>query len=190
MHKSSTIAAELIARAGATGRPLLAAIDGRSGVGKSTLARELAAATRAAVIEGDDFFAGGTGIRSDSAPSRAEACLDRPKLRAVLDQLRSGRSAAYRPFDWQAFDGSLRIAPVIIEARRVLIVEGVYASHPEFADLLDLKILLLAPDPVRHQRLIQREGSIGRWERQWHEAEDWYFSSLATPDKFDLVVGE
>jgi hypothetical protein len=38
--------------------------------------------------------------------------------------------------------------------------------------------------------LLAREGSIGAWERQWHEAEEWYFTHLAPPHGFDAILGE
>lgn len=42
--------------------PFIVAIDGRSGVGKSTMARVLAERFDAWVIEGDDFYAGGIAL--------------------------------------------------------------------------------------------------------------------------------
>jgi uridine kinase len=71
--------------------PVVVGIDGRSGAGKSTFAVALAAASRARLIEGDAFYAGGLELRSDTAEQRAHACIDRPKLRGVLESLRSGR---------------------------------------------------------------------------------------------------
>jgi uridine kinase len=40
--------------------PLLVALDGRSGAGKPTLARAVGALVGALVIDGDDFYRGGT----------------------------------------------------------------------------------------------------------------------------------
>ena len=182
------VATELIERASMRGSPVLVAIDGRSGTGKSTFAAALGSVHHAPVIEGDAFYAGGVGVRTDTAERRADACIDRPKLRAVLEQVKAGRTAAYRSFDWDIFDGSLRDLATTVKPGKIVIVEGVYSSHHDFVDLLDDKILLTAPDAVRHQRLIQREGSIGPWERQWHEAEDWYFSRLAADSHFDLII--
>jgi hypothetical protein len=65
----------------------------------------------------------------------------------------------------------------------------VYSCYPDLADLLDIRILLVVADPVREHRLLQREGMIGPWERQWHEAEEWYFANLTIADDFDLVIG-
>jgi uridine kinase len=166
------------------------ALDGRSGVGKSTLAKRLAQATAATLLDGDSFFAGGIGVRSDSPEERARDCIDWRRQRAVLDALRAGRSASYRAFDWEAFDGSLQTELTVVELERssVVIVEGVYSARPELADLLDLRMLLRAPDDVRMARLLAREQRLTQWELQWHEAEEWYFANAAPPAGFDLIV--
>lgn len=188
MNSNFRAAADLIEAVGANCAPVLVAVDGRSGAGKSTFAAALATAAQASLVDGDAFYAGGLNVRNDTVQERADACIDRPKLRATLENLKAGRAAIYRPFDWDAFDGSLAALPVIVEPARVIIVEGVYSAHPDFADLLDVRILLSAPDDLRNQRLVVREGSVGPWERQWHEAEEWYFAHLARRDDFDLVI--
>ena len=80
------------------GRPTLVAIDGRSGVGKSTFAGALARVLGAAVIDGDDFFAGGVGLRTDAPSERAESCIDWRRQRAVFDDLRQSRRATWHRF--------------------------------------------------------------------------------------------
>jgi uridine kinase len=169
-------------------RPIIAAIDGRSGVGKSTFAKQLGGTTGATVIDGDDFYAGGVGLAGDAPEARSARCIDWRRQRDVLGALRIGRAANYHAFDWEAFDGRLSPALTEIGPANVIILEGVYSGRPELSDLLDLRILLRAPDDVRLARLLAREGTIGSWERQWHEAEDWYFGHLAKPDVFDLVI--
>jgi uridine kinase len=168
--------------------PLVVAIDGRSGTGKSTLAAALAKRLSATVIEGDDFFAGGTGIEGDLPPSRAARCIDWQAQRRVLTALRAGQAASYHAFDWDAFDGSVVADPNTIAPASILLLEGVYAARPELRDLVDLCLLVTVPDDLRLSRLIAREGEIGPWERQWHEAEAWYFAHAAPPSSFDLVI--
>ena len=167
---------------------LIIAIDGRSGVGKSTLAAGLAQKMQAVCIEGDDFFAGGVDLREDAAEALAAACIDWRRQRRVLEQLKQGRSAQYNPFDWQAFDGSLSEIPVQVQAREIILLEGVYSARPELRDLVDLTVLVRLPEAERQQRLLAREGEISDWERQWHRAEDWYFDNIAPESSFDLVV--
>lgn len=168
-------------------RPYLIAVDGRSGVGKSTLAVLIADSVEAALIEGDDFFAGGTGLRSDSPAVRAADCIDWRRQRAVLDVIRQGRAARWRAFDWVAFDGRLRSSVSELSPRSIVILEGVYSARPELADLIDMKVLVTAPDAVRKARLLEREGCIGPWERQWHEAEAHYFSEVMPAGEFGVV---
>jgi uridine kinase len=168
--------------------PFVVAIDGRSGVGKSTLARALAERLDACVIDGDEFYVGGIELRMDSLASRAAACIDWTRQRSVLEALAAGRTAHWRAFDWDAFDGRLCGDPKTLEPRPVVILEGVYAARPELADLLDLRVVLVAPGEVRLARLAAREGTIGSWERQWHEAEEFYFDAVMPIASFDVVV--
>lgn len=59
-------------------KPLLVALDGRSGVGKSTMAEAIAQEVRGIVITGDDFFAGGPDSEWDARSTEAKVadCID------------------------------------------------------------------------------------------------------------------
>ncbi|MDZ4374043.1 MAG: hypothetical protein U1C74_21820 [Phenylobacterium sp.] len=177
-------------RAGQGLGPHIVGLDGRSGVGKSTVAAALAERLEAAVIAGDDFFAGGVAIRDDSPESRAAACIDWTRQRCVLEALRTGREADWRAFDWEAFDGRLCDRATRVAPRPVVILEGVYSARPELHDLLDTRVLLTLPDSLRNTRLRNREGALGPWERQWQEAEDVYFAQIMPLDRFDLILFE
>lgn len=166
----------------------LIAIDGRSGVGKSTIAEQLAQRLDAALVSGDDFYAGGTEIHAGSPEDLADICIDRRRLGAVLKDLKAGRAVDYRAFDWDRFDESLSVEPVTIRPRPVVIAEGVYANHPDLGHLVDLSVLVRVPEAERARRLLDREGALTAWERQWHRAEDWYFATAARPEHFDVVI--
>ncbi len=168
--------------------PRIVAIDGRSGVGKSTLAARLGEATGAAVLDGDGFFAGGIEVHRGAPVDRVACCIDWRRQREVLTDLRAGRTATYRAFDWDAFDGSLELRPTVVAPAPIVILEGVYAARPELEDLLDLRVLLRVPDAVRKRRLEEREGGVGPWELAWHEAEVWYFAHAAPEARFDVVI--
>jgi uridine kinase len=171
-------------------RPYVVALDGRSGAGKSTLAASIADALGACVLDGDDFFAGGVAVRSDTPEDRVRGCIDWKRQRPVLEALRAGRHATYVAFDWNAFDGRLAAEPTMVEPRPVVLFTGVYTARPELADLVDLRLLLRVSEATRVARLLAREGSIGGWERQWHEAEEWYFTQVVPPHAFDVILGE
>lgn len=172
--------------------PLLAALDGRSAVGKSTLASRVAAETGAAVIDGDDFYSGGTGAEWDAMTpaQKAAHCIDWRRQRPVLEALSAGRPAIWQPYDWHADDDRLLEAPTQCEPAPIVILEGVYSARPELADLLDLRVLIEAPPDLRRDRLVLREGKDFRtdWNDRWSEAEDWYFSRVMPPETFDLVL--
>jgi len=52
------------------------------------------------------------------------------------------------------------------------------------------RILLQVSEATRVARLLAREGRIGAWERQWHEGEEWYFTHVRPPHRFDAMLGE
>jgi uridine kinase len=71
-----------------------------------------------------------------------------------------------------------------------VLFEGVYTARPELSDLVDLRLLLSVSETTRIARLLEREGCISAWERQWHEAEEWYFTHLVPPHAFDVILSE
>jgi len=173
--------------------PLLVAIDGRSGAGKSTLAAAVSARTGAAVIDGDDFYAGGSAEMWDAmTPSQMVAhCIDWRSERAVLTDLSHRRTAFWLPYDWKVDDGSRSTIPLSCQPADVVVLEGAYSARPELADLLTVRVLLDTPDPIRRQRLLEREGEQYRaeWEARWARAEEHYFDAVMSEARFDLVVG-
>lgn len=182
--------------------PVTVGLDGRSGAGKSTIAATVAEALRAegtsvAVVEGDDFYLGGTAATWDarSAAEKVDTVIDWRAQRPLLEALRAGEATAYRPFDWDSDDWDAEERPmgdpVAVEAAPVVILEGAYSCRPELADLLDLRVLVDVPRTVRRAQLLDREGEEHRadWERRWSEAEDRYFGSVVPAEGFDLVLG-
>lgn len=169
--------------------PLLVAIDGRSGVGKSTLAAELAARRGAAVVSGDDFFAGGADEEwmRRSPEERAERCIDWRLRDEALAPLLTGRPAVWLPFYAAETDASR----VTVAPEPVIVLDGVYSGRPELADLVDIALLIvMGDDSARRRRLIAREGEpfMAAWRPLWDAAEDHYFSKIAPPARFDLVI--
>lgn len=183
----SSLAADI--RRGSEGAeaPFVVAIDGRSGVGKSTLAAALERHLDASVLAGDDFYAGGITPRNEAPEILAEKCIDHHDLARVLDGLKATGKAEFVAFDWTAFDGSKRSQPTIIHAKPIVLVEGVYAARPQLRHLVDCAILVKLPEALRMERLRAREGELTAWELQWHRAEDWYFENVVGEEDFDIV---
>lgn len=169
-------------------RIFFVAVDGRSGAGKSTLAAELSKLLDASVVEGDDFFAGGVAVLDMSAANLADICIDWRRQAEVLQTLQSQGVAKYFPFDWEAFDGTKSRFSKQLWSKRIVIVEGVYSARPELRHLIDFSICIDLAEDLRMYRLLEREGEIGPWERQWHRAEDWYFENHAKLEDFDAIL--
>lgn len=173
--------------------PVRVALDGRSGVGKSTLAATVAERLAScAVVEGDDFYAGGAEADWDarSPEEKAAQVMDWRRQRPVLEALGAGLPASWHAYDWDAFDGRWQVAATTCRAAPVVILEGAYSARPELADLFDLRVLLTTDDDTRQARLRHREGDghHDAWSRRWAEAEVHYFSRVMPPEAFDLVL--
>ena len=172
--------------------PLLVALDGRSGVGKTTLSKKLADKLGAVLIDGDDFYSGGSNKQwSEMSPKdRAERCIDWRRMRTeALEPLVAGKKTVYHPFNWDTwYDLSDKI--IKLQPARVIILDGAYSARPELTDLIDFSVLIQSQDKQRRERLKKRESGsfMQKWHKVWDEAEDYYFSHTMPPSKFDLVV--
>lgn len=174
------------------GRALIVALDGRSGVGKSTLARQVAARLPdSCLIEGDDFYAGGSAAEWDarSPQDKARLCMNWQRLKnEALLPLLAGQTASWHPFNFEAGAGLAEQTRHAAPAA-VILIDGVYSGRPELADLVDLSILVEAQDAERKRRLYEREGLAQvEWQQRWDAGEDYYFEHIKPRDNFDLVV--
>lgn len=179
--------------------PLLVALDGGSGSGKSTLAALLAQQLDAVIIPQDDFLAAHISeAEFDALPpaERGLAAIDWQRVRQeALEPLLAGQTARWHAFDFTAGvrpDGTYGMLAAFEERQPapVIILDGMYATRPELADLIDLAVLVEASVAVRHARLVPREeaGFLADWHKRWDSAEDYYLTHVRPPESFDLVV--
>lgn len=174
-------------------RTVLVAIDGGGGAGKSSLAARLREAFRlsnvpASIVEVDDFFLP-SERRHPGPPSEKPVGgdFDWQRLREqVLEPLRCERVARYDRYDWAA--------DVLSETRHALpgeivIVEGIYSSRRELADLYDFRIWVDCPRELRLARGLARDGEAARkkWEEDWMPCEDRYILEHRPHDHADAV---
>jgi len=169
-------------------RPYFIAIDGRSAAGKSTFASRLSEVVNSLVIHGDDFFAGGVDIRNEPPSRLAASCINWREQVAAIESLQSTGVAVYHRFDWQAFDGTQERALTTLTVQPIVILEGVYSARPELRSYFDCFILIEVDDQRRKKQWLKREGEITAWDKQWLEAEDWYFANISHRSLFDFIV--
>ena len=180
-------------------RPLLIAIDGASGSGKSSIAEIVVQTLDATLIVTDDFFAADIddqGWLNRSSIERAADAINWESLRnEVLEPLLHRIPARWNSFDFEAGgrpDGTYAIKQDYINYRPgdIIVLEGAYSTRPELADLIDLKILVDVPVEVRHRRLMEREDKefLAKWHATWDEAEQYYFQHVRNISTFDMII--
>lgn len=180
-------------------RPLLIAMDGGSGSGKSTVAFAVAEELGAALVPGDDFFAAHitdeAWVQRD-AKARAADCIHWQRLRReALEPLLAGKRARWHPIDFASgvrWDGTYGVLAGFVECApaAVIVLDGAYSARPELSDLIDLAVLIDAPIALRHERLRAREEKswLEAWHARWDEAEEYYFTHVRPASSFDLVI--
>lgn len=129
-------------------------IDGRSGSGKTELARAIAADwPQAQLVRMDDLYPGWDGLAAGAA-----------RVPSVLT------TGTYRRWDWGtgAPDGAVQL-----DLGRPIIVEGVGALTGASRPMADLAIWVDYPDADRKRRALARDGAsfAGHWD-DWAAQEE------------------
>lgn len=174
--------------------PILIAIDGCGGAGKSELAARLVGASKAVahsvdLIHFDDFYLPArmrTAKRDTESPG--DGNFDWQRLRdQVLVPLRAGSSARYERYDWATDTLSEQLC---VAASGIIIIEGVTSSRRELESFYNLKIWVDCPRELRLRRGIERDGeqNRARWEQEWMPAEDRYVAMHCPQKNADIVV--
>lgn len=160
--------------------PVIIAIDGRSGAGKTTLAIELAARLRAhhkvALFHLEDIYPGWNGLA---------AGVER-YVSTVLTPLSRGEAASWTSWDWKNhYDGDTRVTL----PAEIVIVEGVGAAAAAARPLLSAVVWAESPDEVRRVRALARDGETYEpyWD-QWAAQEEEWLGQDDVPGHADLRV--
>lgn len=168
-------------------RPVLVALDGRCGSGKTTLAAQLAERFPASVtLHTDDYYL---------PPERRVPGWERiPCANMDLERLRTealvplhegytGRSCAYC-----CGAGAYRAAGPL-EPQPLVIVEGSYSCHPSLAELYDVRVFVTCAPEEQARRLAAREGShFADFAARWIPLEEAYFAQFGIKAKADFVL--
>ena len=174
-------------------RPVLVALDGKSGTGKSTIANQIAKRFGGVEITADDFWTGGSNEEWDekTPKEKADLAIDWKRIRSeVLEPLLAGKPAAWYPFDWKTGRGLSEQAHHS-ESKPLIVLDGAYSTRPELQDIIDFSVLVEVPDDAnRRARLIGRENEeyMKDWHGRWDVAEDYYFTEVRPRESFDMII--
>ncbi|MCK6065573.1 MULTISPECIES: hypothetical protein [Microbacterium] len=144
-------------------------IDGRSGAGKTSLARLLVARWpqrgRVQLVALDSLYPGWDGLTEGVEYART----------AILVPHARGAVGVWQRWDWE---GGRRAEAHAVDPSLPLIVEGSGLLTPRTALLGDVRVWLDAPEPARRTRALARDGEGYRphWQR-WAAQEDAHLRS-------------
>ncbi len=181
-------------------RPVVVAIDGGSGAGKTTIAEKLTRLTEIALVPLDDFYQ--TVIPESEWPhktveQRLNGVFDWSRVRSeALEPLRAGKPGRWHAFDFIGGLGkegtySLKKEATEVAPAPTILVEGAYSASPPLRDLIDLAVLVDLHSKMRHLRTAARGDNaefLAKWHAIWDAVETHYFQHVCSPESFDLVI--
>ena len=156
--------------------PVVVALDGRSGAGKSVLASAVAAELGCPIARIDDVFPGWDGLAAGVALFTEH----------VLEPLSHGEEGLLPTWDWAADRaGARRPVPVT----DVLVVEGCGVLVAPASRYADVAVWVEASDDVRRRRALARDGETyaPHWER-WAAQERALYAADPPMARADLVL--
>ena len=172
---------EIIKQEDNTDRPILVAIDGRCGSGKTTLGEYLKGQLDCNLFHMDDFF-----LRMEQrTPDRMKETggnVDYERFyETVLIPVQKKESVCYQPFsckEWRLLDA------YEIPYKRINIIEGSYSLHPYFGKPYQLKIFMNIASDVQLANIRKRNGEekAKEFQEKWIPKEEAYFEKFHVQD--------
>jgi hypothetical protein len=162
LDAATTAIVEAITALSATNPVVL--IDGRSGAGKTSLARALVArwplAGRVQLVALDSLYPGWDGLADGVDLARDQILV--PHARGLV--------GVWQRWDW---DAAAPAEAHAVDPSLPLVVEGAGILTPVTARLSDVRVWVDSPAPSRKARALRRDGDAYRpyWER-WARQED------------------
>ena len=179
--------------------PIIIAIDGASGSGKSTFAKEISLALECTVIPLDDFFSANIPNYmwdNFTVKEKLEKIFDWDKLiKCAIKPLLKGDKASWTTFDFESgiqSDGTYNLTTdlVTVTPKNIIFLEGAYAASSKIIDFIDLTVLIDISKAERHYRLSKREEEnfLKNWHSRWDEVEEYYFDIERPKEFYDIVL--
>jgi uridine kinase len=173
------ILAEISKISSLSARPILIAIDGPAGSGKTSLANQLASNLKSATtIHMDDLYNGWEDALT--------ATLTRHLEEWVLDPLTQHQSVKYQKFDWinSEYGPTVEVSDV-----ELLILEGVGAAQARIRQQADLTIWIEVGAQIGLARVLNRDGAqILPYMLKWQERESAHFIKDQTKENCQIFI--
>ena len=178
------IAALCVAR---PGQPVLLALDGRCGSGKTTLAAQLARQFPGSItLHTDDYYLP-PARRVPGWEKIPCANMDLERLKTeVLAPARAGQAFSTRAYSCR--EGAY-LSPVSFPPAPLVLIEGSYSHHPTLASYYDLRLFVTCSKEEQARRLRAREGErYPAFAARWIPLEEGYFARYQIEENADLIL--
>lgn len=171
-----------------TTRPLILAIDGMCGSGKTTLAEYLSNIFDAAIIHMDNFFLP-FERKTKERLLEPGGNIDYERFSEIaLPALEKREPFSYMAYNCQtaAYDRKMEIPSC-----ELIIVEGSYSLHERFGHYYDLSLFLNVSSQEQLRRLearCQNEVKFTRFKTEWIPMENSYHEAQSVRERADLII--
>ena len=189
--------AAVVARTPSPGRPVLVAVDGVDGSGKTTFAAGLAQAYagvgRPPLVVHEDDFLNPRAVRYRLGRDSPEGYFrDTYDLKALTEQvLDAGTRIVPAVFDHRT-DTPVDAEPIEVPVDGVVIVEGMFLHREELVRRWDLSVFLDVPFIETARRMAERDGSnpdpAHPSMRRYVEGQRIYLATCRPHDRATLVI--
>lgn len=171
-----------------TTRPLILAIDGMCGSGKTTLAEYLSSVFDSAIIHMDNFFLP-FERKTKERLLEPGGNIDYERFTEIaLPALEKREPFSYMAYNCQtaAYDRKMEIPSCAL-----IIVEGSYSLHKRFGHYYDFSLFLNVSSQEQLHRLearCQNEAKFTRFKTEWIPMENIYHEAQSVRERADLII--
>ncbi|TMW71378.1 AAA family ATPase [Alteribacter natronophilus] len=181
----------------------VAALDGLSGAGKTTIAAELKQEIErrgqiVCLVHIDDFVTVRKQRYNTGHPEWYEYYFlqwDAGRLKETLfHPLTEGKSRISLPFYGRRAD-TVKTGDLHVPAGALVILEGIFLQRPEWLPFFDYVIYLDCPRETRCERVLKRDDYIGsmedrraKYQRRYWAGEDYYLKNIRPAQNADVVI--
>ncbi len=169
-------------------RPLVLAIDGPCGSGKTTLADYLQEKMNASVIHMDHFFLPFSQKTRERLLEPGGNIHYERFLEIITPALKENRPFSYTAYDCKTASYNRQIT---ITSRKLIVVEGSYSLHEKFGKYYDYAVFLTIPYDTQLRRLHKRctdEAKFERFIHDWIPMEQRYHTAQKVQKRCDFVI--
>ncbi|MFA7367171.1 MAG: AAA family ATPase [Bacilli bacterium] len=157
-------------------------LEGKCGSGKSYLADRLSKHLDITVLHMDNFFLPNSRKTKDRL-NEIGGNIDYKLVRDTLINIKNNNPKSIKIFDCKKQE----YYKIPFNNKKIIILEGVYSSHPFFKDLIDKAMFIDTPLKLRLERLQLRD-NYERYIQEWIPLEDKYYNELNIQYSSDLII--